>query len=234
MYTALELVTNAFYTSGIRSEILDNVSGGEITLGLRLLNTVLSLQNISGRMIPYFSTYVLTPAIGQEINFIPYLLEVEALTFDLDSVRFSTQEQQRQRYFGTARANNIESLPLTWHLERTLGGSNIYLYFKPNKVYPINIIGKFGLTMATLEEDLSVIYEQYYIDYLIYKLAQRLCGAYNVTFSPDNKEILSEYENNMKDISQIDLSMKKISTLQKRTGYSYADVNLGRGFEPPR
>lgn len=231
-FTALQLINNAYDTSGIVALDLETPTGAQTSRGLKLLNAMLSFQGINGRVIPYFKTYTFNGVVGQETYFVENLISIETMTFDLNSVRFSMVEQERIRYFGWPRANNINSLPLTYHLERTKGGANIRVYFFPNQTYPFNLIGKFGLTDVTNQTDLSAIYDEFYIDYLTYKLAQRICGSYTIQFTAENEQILNEYEQTLRDLSPLDFSMKKVSTLQKRTGYSYADANLGRGWEP--
>lgn len=230
--TALELINNAYDTSGIIALDLETPTGAQSSRGLKLLNAMLSYQGMTGRLIPYFQTYLLTAVVGQEVYFIPNLIDIEAITFNLNTVRFSMVHQERRRYFGWPRANNITSLPLTWHMERAKGGSNLYLYFFPNQAYPVNLIGKFGFTSVTRQTDLTTVYDDFYIDYLTYKLAKRICGAYNIQFAPENEQILADYEQSLGDLSPIDFSMVKVSTLQKRVGYSYADANIGRGYEP--
>ena len=89
------------------------------------------------------------------------------------------------------------------------------------------------MTSVTADTDLSLTYDLFYIDYLIYVLGKRICADNNIQFTPENEETLAEKEQELRDLSPLDLRMQKISTLQRRTGYSYADINLGRGWVPP-
>lgn len=232
-FNAREVITEAYYLSGIVARDQETVSGSQLHDGLQALNSLLSLKSITGRFIPYYTYYSFTAVIGQERYFIPNLVEFEAFTFNLDSnVRFPTTNRRRKRYFGDGRANNIESLPVTRHFERTKGGGYIYLYFLPQQTYLLNLIGKFGFDSVDYDTDLSTLYDQFYIDYLTYELARRLCANNALTLPPQTKEILDEYTASIRDLMPIDLSMEKISTLQRRTTFNYADANFGRGWRP--
>src|ERR1019366_7669509 len=92
---------------------------------------------------------------GQELYFIPNLLQIDALTLNDGVNRYLMIEQSRRDYFATSRVDNIQSLPMTFRQERVLGGTNLYFYFFPNKVYTINYSGKFCFTDVALTTDLS-------------------------------------------------------------------------------
>jgi hypothetical protein len=232
-YSAAELINEAYYLSGMVARDLETPTGSQLKDGLSLLNSLLSLKSITGRFIPYYQTYTFNTVIGQEIYFVPKLIEVDALTFNINTVRYPTTDLRRKRYFGTGRANNIKSLPVTRHLERTKGGTNVYLYFLPNTVYPIDLIGKFGLDEVAYDDDLSETYDRFYIDYLGYQLARRVCALNTLSLPPETTAILDEYTQELRDMMPMDLSIQKISTLNRGSMFNYAYANLGRGFTPP-
>lgn len=232
-YSAEKVITEGYYLSGIVARNQETVSGAQNRDGLSALNSLLSLKSINGRFVPYYTYYTFNAVIGQERYFIPNLIEFEAFTFNIDnSVRFPTTNKRRKHYFGDGRANNIKSLPVTRHFERTKGGGYIYLYFLPEKAYVLNLIGKFGFDSVDYDTDLSTVYDQWYIDYLTYELARRLCANQALTLPPQTKEILDEYYATIRDLMPIDLSMEKISTLQRGSTFNYADANIGRGWRP--
>jgi hypothetical protein len=287
-------------------------------------------------MIPYYNTgynFILVP--GQEKYFIPNLTKLETFTFFIDSVRYSADKKQQDRYFGSARAQNILSLPFGYHPERVPGGMNLFLYFFPQSNYPAQLTGWFTLNSVTLNQDLmspvtnanlgvpivtgaglltagnlvingvdlagtyatptallnqintgvipfvratfaqnqfslvsvsgatinivtngteslinnftfsnfnttngplnqnfsAMQLDQFYINYLQYRLADRLCTAYNFITPPGVKEQLLKYLQMIsKKSSPQDLSINKISTLTNQTGINYAQVNLGHGW----
>ncbi len=156
-YSVLNLVTNAFYISGIVGRDFQTLSGTQTQTGLDVLNDILEDKVIETDMIPYWTEGFQFPAtINQEKYFIPNLIRVETLTFFIDTVRYNTSEVPRDRYFGSARANNIESLPFTWHQERTLGGVNIFLYFFPNENFTMEVSGIFRLYEVSLNQQLDL------------------------------------------------------------------------------
>lgn len=231
-YTVTELITRAYYLSQVVSRELEQVSGQQLEDGLIYLNALLSLKSASTRVIPYYSKTNFNAVVGQEEYFVANLVNPETLTFNIGPVRYSTMAQSRKPYFGSGRVDNIQSLPFNWHFERVLGGSNIFLYFVPNTTYPIEIWGKFGFDNVTLNEDLLTIYDEYYIDYLRYRLAQRICSEYGIPMQAQTANELEELEAAVTDVSPPDLTIGKVSSLGNNTALTWADVNLGKGWRP--
>jgi len=112
-YSALTLITRAWYLSGIVARNLETVSGDQITDGLFLLNVLLDFKASDIRLIPYFTRYAGTFVIGQEKYNIPGLFHIETMTFNLGDVRYPMQSMTRDNYFGLGRVNNINSLPFS-------------------------------------------------------------------------------------------------------------------------
>lgn len=231
-YTAQELISRAYYLSQVVSRDLQTVEGSQVEDALVWLNAILSLKSAASRLIPYYSQYEFNAVAGTEEYYIPNLVQPETLTFNIGPVRYSTMPMSRRPYFGAGRVDNIESLPFSWHFERTLNGSNVFLYFVPNTNYPIKIWGKFGFDNVTLHEDLSLLYDEYYIDYLRYRLAKRICSEYGITMQPQAAFELEELEAALLDVSPPDMTLTKISTLQKGTALNWGDVNIGKGWRP--
>jgi hypothetical protein len=231
-YTVTDLITRAYYLSQVVSRELQTVTGQQLDDALIWLNALLSLKSAYSRVIPYFQEYDFNAVIGQEEYFIPELVQPETLTFNIGPVRYSTMPQSRRPYFGSGRVDNITSLPFNWHFERVLGGSNIFLYFLPSDNFPIKIWGKFGFTNVTFNQDLLLTYDEYYIDYLRYRLALRICSEYGIPMQPQAMDELRELEEAMTDVSPPDMSLSKVSTLQGETGINWGDINIGRGWRP--
>ncbi len=231
-YTAQKLITRAWYLSGIVARELQTVTGDQITEGLDLLNALLAIKTANNRLIPYYDTVNFTGVIGQERYNIDNLINVESLTFNIGAVRYSMLEMDRVTYFGTPRVNNIQALPYSFHVERTLNGAYIYVYFTPQSNYPFEIVGKFSLDSVTLDQDLSLTLDAFYIEYLRYALAEYMCNDYNISLTPQVSKKLDDYEQIITDISPIDLTIQKLSTLQQNTSINYGDVNIGQGWRP--
>lgn len=229
-YTVTELINRAYYLSQVVSRELQTVTGPQIADALVWLNALLSLKSAYSRVIPYYQQYEFNAVIGQEEYFVPNLVQAETLTFNIGPVRYSTQPTSRRSYFGTGRVDNIQSLPFNWHFERCLGGSNVFLYFVPDAAYPIKIWGKFGFENVELGQDLLLTYDEYYIDYLRYRLAMRICSEYGIPMQPQAVSELRELEEAMMDVSPPDMTLTKYSTLQGTTGINWGDINIGRGW----
>lgn len=229
-YTVTRLITESYYLSGRLSQGLQTVSGSQITAGLNLLNSILAVKTVDERMIPYFTKYEFNAVVGQEEYFIPNLIHIETLTFNYNTVRFSMEPLTRRVYQGSARANGITSLMFNYYVERTKGGANLFMYFLPDQTYPLTLWGKFSLTSVALNQDLSAILDDFYIEYLRYKLAQYIANANNITFQPQNQKTLDMYEESFLDTSAPDLSVEKKSGLYGQGCSIWSQVNLGRGW----
>jgi hypothetical protein len=230
-YTTLQLINFAYYESGIVSRGFETVSGQQANDGLIFLNDVIADKTVEQNLIPYYQVYNFTAIAGQEAYFIPDLIDVDTFTFFIDTVRYQTQNRARREYFGSSRADNIQSLPGSWHMERTFGGANIYIYFKPNTTYPLQLWGQFRLAQVVINQDLSLTLDRFYINYLKYDLAARLCQEFNYTVPPGVAKQLTQYEDNIsKKSGPMDLNLTKLSTLQRRGSINYGQVNLGHGW----
>lgn len=232
-YTARQLITRAYFLTGIVGRQFQTMSGDELSDGLWLLNDLLAEKSGEIDLIPFYKEYSFTGVIGQEKYFVADLVDAELLTFNIDSVRYSTTPIKRDAYFGTPKAENINSLPYVWHAERVVGGSNVYLTFSPDKAYPLKLWGKFALTEVANENvDLSLSYDRGYLTYLRYALAEFICLEFRYPFSPEASKKLRNLEYQFRNMSPRDYTMKKVSTLGKDTSYNYASINLGKGWTP--
>lgn len=229
-YTTTQLITRAYYLSGIVARDFQTVTGDQLTDGLTMLNALLDVKAGQQRFIPYFSVYDFSSVVGQENYTITNLLSVETLTFAIGPVRYSMLPMPRKSYYGSGRVNNLQSLSFTYHVERCHDGSIISLYPLPQNIYAMQLTGKFSLADVILGQDLSATLDLFYIEYLRYGLAEYICNEYNVEFQNASK--LLEYENMISDISPLDLTMTKLSTMQKETGINYGFVNLSGGWVP--
>ena|SRR3984957_8579787 len=231
-YTVTQLINNSYYLSGIVARNLQTTTGAQIEDGLTLLNALLATKTAGIRLIPYFQEYDLTLVTGQEMYFIPNLVEAETFTFNIGSVRYSTLPTARKAYFGSPRVDNIQSLPYDWHIERVLGGANLFMYFLPDVNYPAKIWGKFSLASVALGQDLSLTLDAFYIEYLRVALAEQICAEFNIPMQPQAAMKLAEYEKIIMDVSPPDLSMQKMSSLGCDQSLNWADINIGRGWRP--
>lgn len=80
---------------------------------------------------------------------------------------------------------------------------------------------------------LSTKIDDFYISYLKYALADRICSNYNVETPLKVDAQLKEYIAIISKQSRlVDMSMTKKSTLNKKNALNWAFVNLGRGWYP--
>lgn len=248
-YTAQDLITRSWYLSGIVARNLQVPTGDQITNGLQILNSLLDFMQIRTDLVPYYQ-YIEFPAIpNQEFYFLPYVALIESLTFNLDVVRYPMNSVSRTNYFGSGRVDNISTLPFSYNFDRSLGGGNLALYFKPDAAYPLKAMVKIFLTDVTLTTDLQNIsestpytfinssnqgFDSGYCEFLRYKLAAMFCEEYGVEFAPEAMKTLMSYQRTLMYESPPDLSIHKATILNadRSGGFSYGDINIGRGWRP--
>lgn len=232
-YTAQKLISTAWYISGIVSRGLETVSSEQLADGLERLNAILGMATSQMGLLPYYQEYDFTAVVGQETYYVPGLVSIETLTFNIGPVRYSILEASREQYFATGRVDNILSLPYQWHMERRFDGGDLFIYFLPQEAYPMKLWGNFQLENVDYNTDMSLIYQEFYLEYLRYKLAQYLCQYYNVVFPVQHENTLKGYEEAIGNVSPIDLTMQKLSCFSSGAPFNYGDVNIGRGWRPP-
>lgn len=231
-YTARKLITQAYYLSGIVARSLQTVGGPQIADGLRMLNKILAGTKYDDRFIPYFNEYVFNGVAAQEKYFVPNLALVETFTFNIGQVRYESMRLDRKPYFGTCRVDNIPSLPFSWHPERCLGGTNIYLYFPPAGAYVLKIWGKFCFSDVTLDEDISGITEEYYINYLEHELALYICNFYLMNIPEQTGSTLEQLRLKIQDVSPMDITSVRRDRFGGYPSLNFGDVNIGKGYRP--
>ena len=154
-YTTNQLISGAYYASGVVSREFETVSGSQIADGLQWLNDILSEKRIDEGMVPYETVLSFNAVIGQKVYFIPNLTKIDTLVFYLDNVRYAMVYTKRNEFFGAPRVENIQTLPFEWYFERKVGGGNLHIYFAPDKNYPMEIHGIFDIGTVSLGQDLS-------------------------------------------------------------------------------
>jgi hypothetical protein len=231
-YSAAALITDSYYLSGIVARNFEVVSATQMSDGLNLLNFILADKNINPSAIPFYQKYNMDAVIGQEMYHIPNLIIDDTLTFGIGDVRFPTQRVSRDEYFGAGRVN-FSSLIVTWHPERSLNGTDIYLFPFPDTAYPMEIFGKFALNQVAADDDLSLSYEYAYLNYLKYKMAQRICDENTQTLPTNVLKELKDMEAKITAMNPIDFSQMYNSTLSN-SGFSptWAQVNLNGYWGP--
>lgn len=232
-YTALELITRAYYLSGVVSRDLQTLSAGEVTDGLYLLNADLDYKSTDLRLIPYFNRTTFNTVQGQEDYFIDGLLYVDSLTFNIGVVRYSLIENTRKEFFSGPRIDNVQSLPYSYRIEREKGGSRIYLYFVPEAIYVMKLSGKYALTDVTLNTDMSLVYDAFYLEWLRYSLAIKICEEYGSTAPQATQAKYMEMTKKLMDVSPADLSMTKRGYFGGSPVLSWQQINIGKGWTSP-
>jgi len=233
-YTVNELISGAYYASGIVSREFETVSGTQIANGLRWLNELLNKKVIEPDLIPYEGSTTFNSIIGQEEYNISNLIKPDTLTFVKDTVRYPVDLIPRNQYHGRSRVQTIESLPYQGLYDKELGGCKIFMYWLPDEIYTFTIYGIFRLADVALGDDLDTTLDKFYINYLRIALADKICTEYSKNVPSVIAKELAEFQALIsKQSRRLDMSVKKQSTLHKqKRGFNWAYANLGRGYWP--
>ncbi len=77
----------------------------------------------------------------------------------------------------------------------------------------------------------SLWFDQFYINYLEYELAERICSKLNFTMPEEAAKQLERYRNSITNLAEpLDLTCQKVSCLQSPRALNYAQANIGRGY----
>ena len=234
-FTAAELLANAYHQAVIVTIDYTPLSADQLNIGLYSLNEVLSRVLIDEAIVPYWKEYDFELITGQESYDVPYLIDVETFVFFLDQVRYPITKCDFRQYWNAPKAITVQTLPIIFSQKRILGGTKVSVTPNPNQNYPATMYGSFGLTNVSLFDDLSAVYDQYYITYLTALTARMLCVHYGVEVPSILRSHLFEYDQLIRKRSQpLDLTNSVISTFNRMSDINYAQVNVGQGYTVAR
>lgn len=234
-YLASNLIADSYYLSSIVSREFETPTGSQMSDGLNLLNEVIADRTIDHGTIPYTDTLAFPAVPAQSEYFIENLVDLDVFVFYVNSLRYQTQNQQRDQFFGSTRAIGIQSLPWDWNFERKLNGGTLSLYFTPDQAYPLEIRGTFRLLSVTEFQDLSLSLDQFYTNFLKYLLADRLCQFNSFKVPMDVANQLKKYYQWITNKTNImDLRTQKLSSLSGTGTMNYGIINLSGGWIPSR
>jgi len=111
------------------------------------------------------------------------------------------------------------------------GGSQIQIQTLGTQSTTNNITFQyFPLTNGLYQVQYTAL-DQFYIDFLRYKLAARICMENNFAIPPTVREQLDIYRQKIVKMAEpLDLQQQKTSVLTKAIGINYGQVNLGKGW----
>jgi hypothetical protein len=217
-----------------------NPNGSQGSDALFWFNQLLSEEGIDSQTIPFYDYIFLNTVVGQEMYFVPNVTYIETLTFNIGPIRYSMKRDNRRHYFGAPRVDNILALPFYFYSERNIqdgiSGTELSLYWLPQAVYQLKLKCQIGLsqvTTADLSLDLNTIYDPFYQTYLMYKLADRLCEWYGISFPPKAQETLRMLTFKLTNLNPRDLTLSKTCTAAATDTMTYAQANLGKGWISP-
>lgn len=156
-YTATSLITEAYKLSSLVSRQFEDIQGYQLLDGLRWLNELLGDTATDYGAIPYITTYFeFNGTPGQEKYYLRNLIDIQSCVFFIQDIRYEMKYITRKQYFSLPRANNINALPLSYTYERAPHGINLFVYFRPQQDYVIQIVGNMYQNIVNLNQDLQL------------------------------------------------------------------------------
>lgn len=231
----LSLLTQSLYLSGVVSKDFNQPTSNQNEDALMCLNDILSEKSVDDAMNPYYTKYEFDAEAGEQEYFIDNLIQVDTLTFINGSVRMPMQYVARDAYYGETRAVNTDSMPYMYYYERERGGARLYIYYPPNQAYPFTLWGKFGLDSEVgYFDDLSAVYDRFYLAYLKAAVAERLCDYYAITVPRQLEKLLVQYDVVFSNqISPPDLTVTGMSVFGRYVWPNWGFINIGnQGWLP--
>lgn len=217
--TANQLIASSYYLADITAPEFETLNGEQASIGLQLLNGIIGEVALDAVLIPYFTHQSFNTVAQQEVYVVQNLVEVSTMTYNLDTdVRYSLTRESINRYFGWARVNNLFSIPQIYTVEREHNASKIYMYPIPDKVYEVDITGKFMLSDVSFNDVLTDTYDVFYLKWLKYRLAFELCQLNGKQMNPDAAGMLFNLERRVNKLVGTDLTTNKFQMISKRPG----------------
>lgn len=234
----LQLITSAYYLSNIVSRGLETVSGPQFEDGLELLNDIMGEKGSDGSQLVYYDRTVFPGVVSQELYFIENLVSISTLTVNLQDVRYSMTPINRHQYFGSGRINRIDSFPYQYYTERAFGvdgtpGMNIFVYFEPSQTsYIFELVGKYGFPELQFNDVISNKLERFYISYLKYELANRICHFNGQELEPSKQQKLIALARRVTQVNGFDSSVNIVNQFESENGLNWGDITWGHGWRP--
>lgn len=234
-FNTLELIGKAYNAARVNVQSFSKLTPEQTKNGIFLLNALLSQKTVDPSMLLYWKKLDGVFEAAEKEYFLENLISIQTLTYYMSdgTVRMPTLAQDMTVFNGAGRAENIETLPFTYWLNQSLGGSTLYVYPAPDQDYAYTIWGQFQLSNVTLFEDLSLVFPMYYILHLILELAYMICtfGAYSVP-----EELMLQLAKSRELIGNngtvFDLSMRVLSTVNTSNYTNWAQINIDPSSVP--
>lgn len=234
---ARTVVEAAFNLVGNVGRGFQTMSGPKGATGLRLLNQAISVLRYEPRLIPYYNgEYPLTQVANQRKYNIPNLVSIETVAYYIDSpgqtVWTPCYPISRTDYFGGPRVDGIDSITFGYHAEPILNGYDIYFYFVPNQNYQVKICGKFVPGNVEMDDDLDLIFNETYIEYLTYQTAIKIGANYNIPLQADVQRLAERLENIIFNFNPPDYEVQIPQMTNGPIVPGLGDAYIGKGFRP--
>lgn len=229
---AVELINRAYTFSGTVARYLAQVQGPQGRDGLFLLNQLLVEKSSTGDYLPYYGRYDFFGTIGDDEYTLQGLVTLDTFCFFIGNTRYSMRGETRRNFFGSARQEDILSLPFQYYYEKALGGIKVFLYFKPQGAYRFEAVGITSLPEVTNDTEFDDFLDKYCQVWLIFELAEYICLWNQITLPPATQEKLNEYRKKMYQLNPKDVTINKFSMIGMTPILSYPQINIGKAWVP--
>ena len=96
----------------------------------------------------------------------------------------------------------------------------------------MKLSGKYALTDVTLNTDMSLVYDQFYLEWLRYSLAVKICEEWGASVPDATRAKYNEMTKKLMDVSPADLVMTKRGYFGGSPVLNWQQINIGKGWQP--
>ena len=232
-----ELITRAYYASQVISPEFESITNQRTSDALFLLNMILGDSQVDVNFTPFEETRGVVVSAGSPNTFVSNLIQIRQMQFlndpdgETQSILYGCIEDTQMGFYGSTRPLYISTLPFHYYPYRQDDGMMIEFMYQPSQDTEFIITGKWGLKPLLISDNLDQ-FETYFINYLIFLLAESLCN-YNTQAVPSYvAQQISKYERLLREMSPLHLDGVAPSAFQIGYGQDPFWFSLFKGYIP--
>ncbi len=229
--SATLLVQDAYVLAEILAEEGETANAAQITIGLKYLNITIRKINISSDVISLITDEDFNLPADINVFTLTGYTKLLKVQYNLGGIRYDIKLLSLNDFKDRSRIVNNTGIPYIGYPKRTPTGIDLEIFFTPSVPYLMTVTGYKNITEVVSDTILSGI-EKFYEDYLLYKLAYRLCNYYQKPIPAGISNEVREYEQEFEKLKVYRID-RKLSILGRGSyNNSIAAYNIGRGYNP--
>jgi hypothetical protein len=220
MTTVRQFVTQSYRLISASNPTIP-LHGDDLSLGIRILNQLLSYYASTGLMLTIAQTVSIPLTVGQQevvvgpANFLPTpdiplgrLANYESAWLLLDGVTYPLIEQNRDAFLAAWKYDPLQGLPRFAIVYPDTEVTRIRIYPAPSQFFEFNLRGKFQLSALTSNDTmdgLPIYYERFFLLAVARDLS--LYKGRSEAWTPRLEQAYTESKDIMEASSEVNLSI---------------------------